>query len=107
VRQRDFLPAPTRKGPSLTVAEAALEGGSGQIALQVSEGVLRRSPNDVKALEIKGDALTLLGDYEQAAAIFQTLLASDPNSVRANIGLGRIKLSKDPAAAEARCSRPF
>lgn len=90
------------RAPSLSVAEAALEGGSGQIALQVSEGVLRRSPNDVKALEIKGDALTLLGDYEQATTIFQALLAADPNSVRANIGLGRITLSKDPAAAEAR-----
>jgi Flp pilus assembly protein TadD len=87
--------------PGLNVAEAALQGGAGQIALQVSDGVLRDSPNNIHALEIKGDALTLLGDYDGAAAIFQQLLAKDPNSIRARIGLGRVSLSKDPAAAEA------
>lgn len=86
--------------PGLNVAEAALQGGAGQIALQVSDGVLRDSPNNVRAMEIKGDALTLLGDYDQAEGIFQALLAKDPNSVRAGIGLGRVRLAKDPAAAE-------
>jgi Flp pilus assembly protein TadD len=86
--------------PGLNVAQAALDGGAGQIALQVSDGVLRDSPGNVRALEIKGDALTLLGDYDQAGKIFQALLAKDPNSVRAGIGLGRVKLAKDPAAAE-------
>jgi Flp pilus assembly protein TadD len=62
--------------------------------------VLRDSPNNIRALEIKGDALTLLGDYDQAGQIFQALLAKDPNSARAGIGLGRVKLAKDPAAAE-------
>ncbi len=88
------------RAPGLNVAEAALQGGAGQIALQVSDGVLQGSPNDVRALEIKGDALTLLGDYDQAGGIFEALLAKDPNSVRAGIGLGRVKLAKDPAAAE-------
>src|SRR5882724_10227964 len=77
--------------PGLNVAEAALQGGSGQIALAVSEGVLRGSPNDVHAMEIKGDALSLLGDYDAAASVFQTLLARDPDSIRANTGLGRFK----------------
>jgi Flp pilus assembly protein TadD len=86
--------------PGLNVAEAALDGGAGQIALQVSDGVLRGSPDNVHALEIKGDALTLLGDYDQAGAIFQALLAKDPNSVRAGIGLGRVTLAKSPAEAE-------
>jgi len=88
------------RAPGLNVAEAALQGGAGQIALQVSDGVLRESPDNVRALEIKGDALTLLGDYDQAGGIFEALLAKDPNSVRAGIGLGRVKLAKDPAAAE-------
>jgi Tfp pilus assembly protein PilF len=87
--------------PGLNVAEAALQGGSGEIALQVSEGVLHESPNNVRALEIKGDALSLLGDYDDAIPIYQSLLAKDPNSVRATIGMGRIKLAKDPAAAAA------
>ena len=87
--------------PGLNVAEAALEGGAAQIALQVSDGVLRESPNNIHALEIKGDALTRLGDYDQAGAIFQALLEKDPKSVRAGIGLGRVRLAKDPAAAES------
>src|SRR5690348_16880122 len=80
------------RAPGLNVAEAALEGGAAQIALQVSDGVLRESPNNIRALEIKGDALTRLGDYDQAGAIFQALLEKDPNSVRAGIGLGRVRL---------------
>jgi Flp pilus assembly protein TadD len=87
--------------PGLNVAEAALQSGAGQIALAVSEGVLSRSPNDVHAQEIKGDALALMGDNENATAIFQALLARDPGSIRANTGLGRVTLAKDPAAAEA------
>jgi Flp pilus assembly protein TadD len=89
------------KSPGLNVAQAALEGGAGQIALQVSEGVLLDSPNNVRALEIKGDALGMLGENDEAAAIFKTLLLKDPNSIRANTGLGRIKLGNDPAGAEA------
>lgn len=96
-----FIPTdPGTKSPGLNVAEAALEGGAGQIALQVSEGVLHEKPDNMQAMAIKGDALTLLGEYDQAAAAFQTILAKDPNSVRANIGLGRVRLNKDPAAAE-------
>ena len=91
---------PTPATPGLGVAEAALQGGSGQIALQVSDGILRDDPNNVGAREIKGDALTLLGQYDEATAVFQGLLAKDPNSIRANTGLGRIRLTSDPAAAE-------
>ena len=87
--------------PGLNVAEAALRSGSGQIALQVSDNVLRDKPDNVAALEIKADALTLLGSLDEAAAIYETLLAKSPDSTRATIGLGRIKLTKDPAAAEA------
>ena len=89
------------RAPGLDVARAALEGGAGQIALQISDGVLRESPNNIRAMEIKGDALSLLGDYDQATAVYRALLAQDQNSVRATIGLGRIRLAKDPAAAEA------
>jgi Flp pilus assembly protein TadD len=89
------------RSPSLKVAEAALQGGSGQIALQVTESVLQKSPDDVHALEIKGDALAQMGDYDDAIPVYQGLLAKDPNSTRATIGMGRIKLTKDPAAAAA------
>lgn len=87
--------------PGISVAEAALQGGAGQVALQVSDAILREQPDNITAREIKGDALTLLGQYDQATAVFQALLAKNPDSVRANTGLGRIKLASDPAAAEA------
>ena len=86
--------------PGLSVAEAALQGGAGQVALQVSESILRERPDDMAAREIKGDALTLLGQYDEATAVFQSVLAKNPNSLRANTGLGRIRLASDPAAAE-------
>lgn len=88
------------KMPGLDIAEAALQAGSGDIALHVSENFLHGSPENVHALEIKGDALSLLGDYDGASAIFLALLAKDPASSRASIGLGRLKLGKDPATAE-------
>jgi Flp pilus assembly protein TadD len=87
--------------PGLSVAEAALQGGSAEIALQVSNGILRGAPNNIAALAVKGDALSLLGAHDQAETIFNALMKMDPNSVRANIGLGRIRLGKDPAAAES------
>jgi hypothetical protein len=88
------------KMPGLDIAEAALQAGSGDIALHVSENYLHGSPGNIHALEIKGDALSLLGDRDGASAIFLALLAKDPASTRASIGLGRLKLGKDPATAE-------
>ena len=87
--------------PGLNVAEAALQAGSGQIALQVSETLLRETPDNPGALQVKADALTLLGALDQAAEMYQRLLAKTPPSTRATIGIGRIELSRDPAAAEA------
>jgi Flp pilus assembly protein TadD len=95
-----FAPHGTGGMPGLNTAQAALDSGAGQLALQVSESVLRASPKNVSALEIKGDALTLLGQYDQATPVFLALLAQDPNSARANIGLGRIRLQTEPGAAE-------
>ncbi len=96
-----LFPAKTgANAPGINVAEAALKSGSGEVALQVTEGILRENPQNIAALEIRADALTLLGQYDEAAAIYQGLLAKDPDLTRATIGLGRIKLASDPAAAE-------
>ncbi|MSP02999.1 MAG: SPOR domain-containing protein [Acetobacteraceae bacterium] len=86
--------------PGVNVAEAALRSGASQVALQVSEGILRETPGNIAAMEIQADSLTLLGAFDNATAIFLKLLEKDPTSIRANTGLGRITLTKDPAAAE-------
>ena len=87
--------------PGLDVALAALRGGSAQVALQVTNGLLAHDPNDEPALIVQGDALTTLGQLDDAAASYSKVLARDPGSVGAHIGLGRIRLGTDPAQAEA------
>ena len=83
------------------VADAALRGGSPQIALQVVSNVLATSPNNTQALVIQGEALTELGRLDEAAASFTAALTPNRQSIRAIVGLGRVKLASDPPAAEA------
>jgi Flp pilus assembly protein TadD len=85
--------------PSIDVADVALNGGSPRIALQVAQGILSRKPDDVRALLVQGDALTQLGRNDDATAAFDQALKRDPGSTHAKIGLGRIRLTSDPAAA--------
>ena len=94
--EREF----SKSTPGLNVAEAALRGGSAQVALQVATGVLSSSPNNAEALTIQGDALTMLGRQDQAAASYEQALRSDSDMIRAKIGLGRLRLGSDPATAE-------
>jgi Flp pilus assembly protein TadD len=82
------------------VAQAALRGGSPQIALQVAGSILARDPTNDAALIIQGEALTQLGQLDEAAASFSVVLQHDAASVGAHIGLGRVRLASDPASAE-------
>ena len=86
--------------PGLNVADAALRGGSPQVALQVTVGILARSPDNVEALAVRGDALTMLGQYDDASASFSRALQRDRSSIRAKTGLGRLRLATNPAEAE-------
>jgi Flp pilus assembly protein TadD len=87
--------------PGLDVADAALKGGSPEIALQIADNVLAQNPGNGSALATKGEALTALGRPEEAAIAFSQVPPKDPASVSAQIGLGRIKLASDPVGAEA------
>ena len=84
----------------MDVADAALKGGSPQIALQIADNVLAHNPGNQDALLTKGEALTALGQSDDAAVLFSQVLANDKGSVSANIGLGRIELGSNPVAAE-------
>lgn len=92
---------PAAGQPGVDVARAALRGGSPQIALQVTQGLLAKHPNDAAALLVQGDALTVLGRYDDAAVDYTAVLKQDPTSVEGHIGLGRLRLATDPAQAEA------
>ena len=86
-------------GASIHVAEAALSAGSPRVALQVAQTILNRSPNNVPALLIRGDALTQLAQNEDAGSAFQQALRQEPASLHAKLGLGRIRLTTDPTEA--------
>ena len=89
-------------GPAgIDVADAALKGGSPEIALQIASNVLATNPGNEDALLTKGEALTALGRNDEAAAAFTAVLAVNRRSVGANIGLGRLLLGTDPVRSEA------
>ena len=48
-----------------------------------------------------GDALAAMGRNAEATGAYELALVADGKSVPAKIGLGRIRLASDPAAAEA------
>jgi len=87
--------------PGIDVARAALRGGSPQVALQVTQGLLAQNPADEPALILQGDALTTLGRLDEAATSYTEVLKRDPASVNAHIGLGRLRLATNPSQAEA------
>jgi Flp pilus assembly protein TadD len=82
------------------VARAAIAAGSPDVALNVSNAILAESPKNVPALLSKGDALSLLGRYDEAQANYALALGADPASVEAQIGLGRLSLRSDAKRAQ-------
>jgi Flp pilus assembly protein TadD len=87
--------------PGVEVAQAAIRGGSPQMALQIVSSILAKDPTNGAALIIQGDSLTALGRFDEAGVSYESALRSDPASVDAHIGLGRVRLGTDPASAEA------
>jgi Flp pilus assembly protein TadD len=87
--------------PGLNVATAALAGGSPNIALNVTNGILAQDPKHVPALLSQADALSALGRPADAQANYTKALAIEPGNVSAQIGLGRLALGTDPAQAQA------
>jgi Flp pilus assembly protein TadD len=86
--------------PGLNVARAALAGGSPNIALNVTNGILAKEPENVPALLTQGDAFSALGRLEEAKASYSKALVADPGSAIAQVELGRLALSSDPAQAQ-------
>jgi Flp pilus assembly protein TadD len=82
------------------VAEAALRSGSPQVALRIDSEILTKDPNNVAALLNQGDVQTSQQLLHEAADSYTAALRIDRDSVRARIGLGRLRLATDPAEAE-------
>jgi Flp pilus assembly protein TadD len=97
---------PLRSGqPGLPVAQAALEGGTPGLALQICQSLLAQNPKDAEAAVCVGDALTSLGRGSEAGPSYERALALDAHSARALVGLGRLRLESDPANAEVLFTR--
>jgi Flp pilus assembly protein TadD len=88
------------QAPGLNVGRAALDSGSPDVALHVSQDALRRAPNDIPALILQGDALTAQGQTASAEASYRRVLALDAGNSAARLGLGRLALDSNPPAAE-------
>jgi Flp pilus assembly protein TadD len=86
--------------PTLHLAETALATGAPEIALRVTDELLARDPRDVAALDRRGDALVALGRPREAEVAFGTARGLRPDDAGAGIGLGRLRMAQDPAAAE-------
>ena len=88
-------------GPNtLNVADAAISGGDPNMALSISQSVLKEDPDNVDALVHEGDAYYALNRCLPAQAAYQTALQFDAKSSPAETGLGRCLLKTDPADAE-------
>jgi Flp pilus assembly protein TadD len=85
--------------PGLDVANVALANGAPETALHIAESKLAANPRDVPALVMAGGAQTALGQREKAAQSFSRALTIAPNDPNALLGLGRLQLASDPAAA--------
>ena len=69
------------------------------MALQVTHSILAKLPDDVSTLLIQGEADAQLGNTAEAEDAFTHVLRIESDSVPAQIGLGRLRLPMDPAAA--------
>ncbi len=87
--------------PSLHVGEVALQSGEPGIAASVAAGQLARHPGNGDALLLQSQAQAAMGQTAAAGAGFRQVLASEPDSVGAALGLARIVMPTDPAAADA------
>lgn len=85
---------------TIDMARAAMKGGAPQTALRILSDAAAHGTPSVEALVLQGDALTSLERYDQAAIAYSQALQRDPRSAGALVGMGRLKLSSDPAQAE-------
>src|ERR1700722_3839611 len=83
--------------PGVNIADAALDGGVPQTALDVTRTILQSDPRNVAALLRQGAALTQLNQPDAAMEAYRRALAVDPSAAAGLLGLGRLELSRGSA----------
>src|ERR1700677_4126457 len=76
--------------PGVNIADAALDGGMPQTALNVTRSILESDPRNVGALVREGIALAQLNQPDAAMEAYKRALAVDPSAAGALLGLGRL-----------------
>ncbi len=84
--------------PGVNIADAALDGGMPETALNVTRSILQSNPRDVDALERQGTAVAQLNQPDAAMEAWQRALTIKPAAPVALLGLGRMQLSRGSAA---------
>ncbi len=88
-------------GPSIQAARDALNEGEAGTSLAIARGVLASQPNNTAALTQAGDAQAVLGDRLAADASYRHALALNPHDQHARLGLGKLAVRDNIAAAES------
>ena len=86
---------------TLNVATTALAGGDPQMALNVTNAVLKDHPRNVDALVDQGDAYYEMHICQKAIPAYNTALSINPHTAGAEIGLGRCLMNSNPKGAVA------
>jgi Flp pilus assembly protein TadD len=87
-----------RGTPGVNIADAALDGGMPDTALNVTRLILQSNPRDVAALERQGTALAQLNQPDAAMEAWRRALAINAAAPVALLGLSRMQLSRGNAA---------
>ncbi len=82
----------------VNIADAALDGGMPQTALNVTRTILQSDPRNVGALVRQGAALAELNQPDAAMEAYRRVLAVDPAAAAAPLGLGRLELARGSAS---------
>ena len=86
--------------PSLHVGEVALHSGEPAIAESIANTNLAVSPGDMDALLLRSDAQAAQGQADAAELGYRQVLAAEPGSPGAALGLARLLMGGDPRGAE-------
>jgi Flp pilus assembly protein TadD len=88
-------------GPdALNVADAAIASNQPQLALQVSQALLARDPDNSQALYHEAAAYYAVNRCEDTIAAYRVALKLDPKSSEAETGIGRCLLRRNAIEAE-------
>lgn len=79
-------------GMSYSDAERAVKNKRYRKAISILEGIIRRNPNNVDALNYLGYSHRQLGEYDKSLVYYQTALSKNPNHRGANEYLGQLYL---------------